>query len=897
MAVNLTTQNSTGGIKDVSENKTFYEINFSELPFAVSNQTKHYQFGNDVFFQDKNYDTTMAFKLNADYSFTQIVLHTIVAHSETIIVTLQGTIYRKYKYQHGSFVLLNSRIYNNSSNLKVIILGNEEVYLQNDIQLINYETGDVSFLAPNEYEYDIYQTFPLNSRIFYSVYSENTGDLEFYVLNPTTGQTTDVTHHFSDIYQWNLQLIKTERDKIFLFDNEYGYVVVLNAADNTVQKYPESQYDFMVQNNNIYFYGNDRLIHKWTENSTEILFDSNEFTPIPLFLLNDELYFWDDDSLIYKVNEASKQVTVIGEVTTILNEETKYAFRFNDVSFFRSGLLYSVYDYPVDLYARTTQGWKNIQKKLDTTYEIKREVTEVKSEITGIKNTLNTGVEKKPQNTLRIFRSNAIFQNDLVQLTANSNKMCDIKKLIVRTSLGDSTPDFRIIYDAGYAWISSSKVSKSVNWEYIEVSYDLVNNPATYLPDLRGKIGRNFMQDEISGNISHSRINTDFFKATYLGFLPTGSRQALQSIEVKGSSIESVETDEMAVIHKFNLLARPYVNAAVGEEVSSCPDVLSVGSHYGNYYAVGKPHGIQDIDPAKNTGVRYNITTQPYIFLNNTIAVTAGENPDGTGVWASWGFGVEFCETYADMVVRYPDEQFKIAYRERIGVFVAEDKRTITPGNGFESFIAKYTYLEGWQVGMTLFLHMSASEIIEFQVVEINAADNYIIADRDLPVFPKPPTGNAGMKYLYTYFNPFREIAIPYPPSEPHYPQQSPVCSIIAAKLAVIQDLTDAPWQLVREAARMTASCSTFTTVNGKKVWTTNWHLKLGFGVINVVEAVQYIKDNYSENNTYKDSAIINLQKLNPMLTLDDLEDDNPISKKMLEKRIAQLELLIQSLS
>lgn len=113
-------------------------------------------------------------------------------------------------------------------------------------------------------------------------------------------------------------------------------------------------------------------------------------------------------------------------------------------------------------------------------------------------------------------------------------------------------------------------------------------------------------------------------------------------------------------------------------------------------------------------------------------------------------------------------------------------------------------------------------------------------------------------------------------------PQESATCSIIAAKFALIQDFTDANWQLVREAARMTASNSTVTTVNGKKVYTPNWDMKRGFGIIDVQKAVEYIQDNYSNNEEYKDSCIPALPRINPLLKLKDLDDDNPISKKML---------------
>lgn len=121
-----------------------------------------------------------------------------------------------------------------------------------------------------------------------------------------------------------------------------------------------------------------------------------------------------------------------------------------------------------------------------------------------------------------------------------------------------------------------------------------------------------------------------------------------------------------------------------------------------------------------------------------------------------------------------------------------------------------------------------------------------------------------------------------------HKQQQSPTCSIVGAKLKNIKLLTGVNWQIVREAARMTATNSTF---NGT-VWTTNWDKFRGFGMIRPDLAVQYIKDNYTENSNYIDSISADVQRahgINKILKYENITGNSPVTKDMLEKIIAEL--------
>ena len=58
--------------------------------------------------------------------------------------------------------------------------------------------------------------------------------------------------------------------------------------------------------------------------------------------------------------------------------------------------------------------------------------------------------------------------------------------------------------------------------------------------------------------------------------------------------------------------------------------------------------------------------------------------------------------------------------------------------------------------------------------------------------------------------------------------------------------------------------------------------MKRGFGMIDVAKSVEYIEDNYINNQEYKDSVIPSLPVYNPFLKIEDLDDNNPITKKQL---------------
>ena len=455
-----------------------------------------------------------------------------------------------------------------------------------------------------------------------------------------------------------------------------------------------------------------------------------------------------------------------------------------------------------------------------------------------------------------IYRADAIYLNDYIQLR-QTTLLYDVKNLVIRNSFGDIKADVKIVYNDSYAWIYSELLSKTANWELFTIEYDLIVNDKTYPPDLKGKIGRNYLQDEDNAGY-HSTNNKNHFLSVYSQLGGT-DRQAIESNTIQSGDMSSGETDEWAVKAKFNIIGRPYVGAAVNEEVSSCPDILTIVSHYGNFYYTGaivaNMHGQLSADTLLNIGDRKDITANATTFLKNTIAITCGERIDGTGLWCSYGYGVEFFEAMEGLIERYPAKNI---YAARALMF-SLDARTVT-----STVHTDWVTRNNDQVGDVIYFH---GETIQEAIITEIVNENTVKIDRDITI-ASPGVYMWNNVTVNTLFG--------------TAPQQSATCSLIAAKFALIQDLTDANWQIVREAARMTASNSTMVETNGVKVYTTHWDMKRGFGMIDVAKAVEYIEDNYINNQEYKDSVIPSLPVYNPFLKIEDLDDNNPITKKQL---------------
>lgn len=390
-------------------------------------------------------------------------------------------------------------------------------------------------------------------------------------------------------------------------------------------------------------------------------------------------------------------------------------------------------------------------------------------------------------------------------------------------------------------------ISKANDIEKISISYNISNQDKEV--DIQGTLGRNILFEENAGEQAHGKFVMNAFHGVY----PENTHQKILSIDLPEVTGNVRQEFQPYICSKYgcNLVAKPYVGAATSENYLSNPEILTIGAHY------------------NNNNIRRNITSGPDKFLSNTVAVSAGQNKDDTtSLWTSYGYGVEFFESWAKEEIdqRYPNKLFDHAIARII----------TTPDN--QGLIYKSSGI-GWsaivEVGQIVRIRYSASNDVEVTVTSIVSDDEIRINQTVAPILETDSD-----KYLYTYVT---VGAIGY-----YRPQQSPTCGMVAAKFREIQDKTNANWQVCREAARATASNSTFTLEGTDKVWTTNWDMHRGFGIIDVDSAVEYIHQHYIDNVDYKKSAAYTLPKSNPFLGVDDIERDTFVSKANLEEYVAR---------
>lgn len=464
--------------------------------------------------------------------------------------------------------------------------------------------------------------------------------------------------------------------------------------------------------------------------------------------------------------------------------------------------------------------------------------------------------KKQPQPQFKIRRkySECAFKNDLIELIRGDGKTVGRDEVlarycIVQNSNGIQTIDPILIYSEDNTVYLSDKqgiISRNSNFEWFELHYDIIlNNFKDLNYDIQGSLGRNTLNEESgTDHLWHADMILKTFNSVYPNN-PNWIKSTFEFPELNNSDLSQIKTPSFCVKNKINLILKPYVGGATDEQVSSNPDILTIGSHY------------------SNGNTRRDITSSSSDFLSNVIAVSAGLKLADTSKWTTYGFGVEFCETYdkAEVDARYPA---KNVYMEFAKLFTANAECTILKSTDNANFI-NYHPME---IGQLIYIAYPTGTV-SIKVAEV--IDNSTIrVETAVPAFT-----NEQSIYGWLYGT-LGEIAA-------YQPAQSPTCAIVGAKFRKIQDLTNANWQLIREACRMTASNSTMTVVSGKKVYTPHWDMYRGFGIIDVDKAVEWIKQNYSENQEYLESVVAVMPKVNPMIGYKDLQSENYVPKSIVE--------------
>lgn len=416
-------------------------------------------------------------------------------------------------------------------------------------------------------------------------------------------------------------------------------------------------------------------------------------------------------------------------------------------------------------------------------------------------------------------------------------------KPIVHYPTAPANNDGNNIPNGFYVRDADGFLTENADFEHLDIRYNIKTDTVLKYDGLTQLENGGFVLEEIPGQEYHSKYGIFAFDAAY----PEYTGVKLETIKDELSDFGELYpwfTPVYCRERKVNLISKPYVNAATTEQVGSNPDILTVAAHWGNTFE------------------RKDITANATTFLKNVIAIgscPATGTPDSLAT--SYGFGMEFAEEGNNLGLNaaYPDQTFKhvIGWGTVSGTTYTDDLNTRDYGNVLNV-----------QVGGKIYIGLDVDNLQERIIASING---YVIEVTE--AFDPLSTGT---NYLYID----AQIGTAWQATadnQKYY--QSPVCSIVAAKFRKIQDLSGANWHICRMAARATAS-------NGG-----TWDMYRGFGVIDVDAAIQWIKDNYTENEDYLNQLADDVERtrgIDQMLSYDNITQNTPVTKKMLEERLQQ---------
>ncbi len=486
-----------------------------------------------------------------------------------------------------------------------------------------------------------------------------------------------------------------------------------------------------------------------------------------------------------------------------------------------------------------------------------------------------------PQYTIEIKREDIVWTDDYITIPHSTylrDKKIEIYKAILRKGSGDIILNPRVSYPRSETYNSDPPnefylkdgdgyITKSTDFEYLYIEYSIFQSTELNNYDTRKAIGERVVQDESSGNSYHSREMRKVFLACYPELWAQYGIESVESLNdplAGNRSISARFEPKYMELKKANMLFRPYGNGALSEQTGSNPNILKVGAHYGNW---GQFEAQQE----------RNITPADNVFLTNVVAVAARvDDTVTTELQTTYGRGVEFFEDITKLDIEFPDKN----YIRDVCVGTIDISGTIFTATGSYPTWVSRTKI---QVGEKVYINLGANDHDD---PDASTAERSVVAEiiNDYTVrFETSLTPGSG-KVAYVYGDLTMLGG----------QQQSPTCSIVGAKLKKIKLLSGANWQVVREAARMTAK----KTIDGVfDNYPGHWDKFRGFGKIQPDDAIQYIKDNYTENADYIKSVSFDVEKtrgINPLLTYESITDNTPVTKEMLEKRLQEfLEQLI----
>lgn len=226
------------------------------------------------------------------------------------------------------------------------------------------------------------------------------------------------------------------------------------------------------------------------------------------------------------------------------------------------------------------------------------------------------------------------------------NKKIDVGYMAISTGIGTEqlkpivhypaglTYEFTSIPNGFYLKDEDGRLSENVDFEFIDVRYNISNDTGYKYDGLTKLIGGNAAFDDF--DVSHSAAMRTIFLQIYEGF--TGEvYRAATDILCNNTRIDAHFEPTYARIRNLDIIGIPITNGASTEQSGSNPDILKISSHYNNTFA------------------RKDITANETTFLNDVIAVGSCPDMESPTTGTSFGYGVEFFEDTSRTAQEYPN--------------------------------------------------------------------------------------------------------------------------------------------------------------------------------------------------------------------------------------------------
>lgn len=576
---------------------------------------------------------------------------------------------------------------------------------------------------------------------------------------------------------------------------------------------------------------------------------------------------------------------------------------------------------------------------------------------------IETG-ESEAEFQISVMKIDCEFKGDWIKIAhteATNTKRVIVRRATVEDSNGEQELDLIIAYPAAenytgtniyqgfYIQDINGLLSKTADWDVLNLDYDVEADTETKYSFLNHETGINVISDhrKDSTGDTGNEMHAMGMRCMFTSVFPEFKGDYIDTYIDPDANYSSIPTAFEPTYYEKKracILMRPYTFAASSENYSSTADFLEIGSHSDNARNGNPPY-------------RVDITPKADVFLSHSIAVGAKEVNSWKGiVTTNWGYGTEFFEiTKTDYLeVQYTERGERLYPHIAMQLWSNADRTVVWTNNStHQNYINSFP--DSFKVGDIVFINIPleaptfggthAAEwtflynplSVKRTITNIETIDGVTYFTLDGAIWDTQLNGN---KYLWAF------TPAAYTAGNTNGSTQSPATMIVGAKFAKLKQLTGLGLRLIREACRATAVLTNGTTtttqfytgattsinvadtsefpdegiimVNGcdfvytsksessfvgesqtvicasGATVTLKWDMYRGFGQIDVDAAIAYLEDNYLNNDDYK--ATVQRPKVNPVLDYGDLGENDTVAKRHILEQLGDIETILNSI-